>query len=53
MDVFRKIPRSKVKSMKFNKLFLIFSKTCFGFKLKFNEDGHIHKASESAKNPFL
>ena len=33
---------------------IIFSEESFEFKkVKLNEHGHIHKASESAKNPFL
>ena len=33
---------------------LIFSEESFEFKkIKINEHGHIHKASESGKNPFL
>ena len=33
---------------------LIFSKESFEFKkIKSNEHGHIHKASEYGKNPFL
>ena len=54
IDVFGKISRSKVKGMKINNNSLLFSEESFEFKIiKLNEHGHIYKAFESAKNPFL
>ena len=46
------VEKSKVWKLMNNSL--IFSKESFEFKkIKSNEHGHIHKASEYAKNPFL
>ena len=54
IDVFEKISRSKVKGMKLMNNSLTFSEESFEFKkIKSNEHGHIHKASEYGKNPFL
>ena len=47
------ISRSKVKGLKLLNNSPIFSEESFEFKkITSNEHGHIHKASESTKNPF-
>ena len=46
-----RVQKSKVWKLMNNSL--IFSEESFQLKKKSNEHGHIHKASEYAKNPFL
>ena len=54
IDVFGKMSRSKVKGIKINKQLFNFLRRKLEFKkIKPNEHGHIHKASEFSKNPFL
>ena len=54
IDVFGKISRSKVNGMEIDEQFFNYLRRKLRVKkIKPNEHGHIHKASESSKNPFL